>query len=50
MEAFDTNVVVRLIVEDDEDQSRQAETAWRSALADHGVFLSKIVLVETARF
>ena len=27
METFDTNIVVRLIVEDDEDQSRQAEAA-----------------------
>ena len=48
METFDSNVVVRLVVEDDEDQSRRAETAWRSALAGSGVFLPKVVLVETA--
>jgi len=46
VETFDTNIVVRLIVVDDEDQSRQAEAAWRSALADNGVFLPKVVLVE----
>jgi predicted nucleic-acid-binding protein len=45
---FDTNVVVRLLVEDDAGQTRQAEMAWRRALADGGVFLPKIVLVETA--
>ena len=48
MATFDTNVVVRLVVEDDEDQSRLAETAWRSALAKDGVFVPKVVLVETA--
>lgn len=47
MTTFDTNVVVRLIVEDDEIQSRQAETAWRQALAEGSVFLPKIVIVET---
>lgn len=47
-ETFDTNIVVRLIVEDDEDQSRRAEIAWRSALAGEGVFLPKVVLVEAA--
>lgn len=48
MATFDTNVVVRLIVEDDEDQSRQAEQVWRAALTDSSVFLPKVVLVETA--
>lgn len=48
MATFDTNVVVRLIVEDDEEQSRRAEAAWREALAGTGVFLPKVVLVETA--
>ena len=48
MATFDTNVVVRLIVEDDEQQCKQAERAWRAALADSGIFLPKIVLVETA--
>lgn len=48
MTTFDTNVVVRLVVEDDKDQSHIAEAAWRSALAGDGVFLPKVVLVETA--
>lgn len=47
MATFDTNVVVRLVVEDDETQSRRAEAAWRAALADDGVFLPKVVVVET---
>lgn len=47
METFDTNVVVRLMVEDDEEQSRKAEAVWRAALAEGGVLLTKIVLVET---
>lgn len=48
MATFDTNVVVRLIVEDDEEQSRQAERAWRASLASEGIFLPTVVLVETA--
>lgn len=47
MTTFDTNVVVRLIIEDDPDQSRSAEQAWRTALADGGVFLPKVVIIET---
>jgi len=45
---LDTNVVVRLVVKDDPEQSRLAEGAWRSALAEDGAFLSKVVLVETS--
>lgn len=48
METFDTNVVVRLVVEDDAAQCRQAEAAWRAALERGGAFLTKVVLVETA--
>ena len=48
METFDTNVVVRLVVVDDEAQCRQAEAAWRAALERGGAFLTKVVLVETA--
>jgi predicted nucleic-acid-binding protein len=48
VETSDTNVVVRLAVHDDEIQSRDAEIAWRRALATGGVFLPKVVLVETA--
>ncbi len=48
MATLDTNVVVRLVVEDDPEQSRLAEAAWRSALEEDGAFLSKVVLVETS--
>lgn len=47
MTTFDTNVVVRLVVEDDEAQGRLAEEAWRAALAEDGVYLPKVVMVET---
>lgn len=46
MVAFDTNVVVRLLVRDDEDQCRRAEAAFRQAVAADGVWISKVVLVE----
>lgn len=45
MPAVDTNVLVRLLVEDDEEQSRQAEAFVRSA---GRVFVSHVVMVETA--
>jgi predicted nucleic-acid-binding protein len=48
MKSFDTNVVVRLLVEDDPPQCERAERAFREALAGGGVFLSAIVLVEVA--
>ncbi len=47
MQGVDTNVVVRLLVEDDPQQSQQAILLWRKAIEQGGVFLSKIVLVET---
>ena len=46
MRSVDTNVVVRLLVEDDAEQTRLAEEAWKDLLASGGVFLSKVVLVE----
>lgn len=46
MEAFDTNVVVRLIVRDDEAQCRLAERAFRAAVATGGVWIGSVVLVE----
>lgn len=46
MKSFDTNVVVRLLVEDDPSQCERADRAFREALAAGGVFLSAIVLVE----
>lgn len=48
MKSFDTNVVVRLLVEDDPPQCERAERAFREALAGGGVFLSTVVLVEVA--
>ena len=46
MEAFDTNVVVRLLVRDDEEQYRRAELLFRRATADQGVWLASVVLIE----
>ncbi len=48
MTSFDTNVAVRLLVEDDPAQCERAERAFRSALAQGGVFFSVVVLVEVA--
>ena len=48
MTSFDTNVVVRLVVEDDPGQCDRAGEAFRRAVADGGVFLSATVLVEVA--
>lgn len=46
MKSFDTNVIVRLLVEDDPKQCERAERAFRRAVAEGGVFLSTVVLVE----
>ncbi len=46
MEAFDTNVVVRLCVRDDEEQFRRAEIIFRQATSGAGAWLSSVVLVE----
>lgn len=46
MKTFDTNAVIRLLVEDDEAQYRRAEAAWRASLAVGGVYLPKVVVVE----
>jgi predicted nucleic-acid-binding protein len=48
VEAFDTNVVVRLLVRDDEEQYRRTELIFRLATAGAGVWLSSVVLVEVA--
>ncbi len=48
METFDTNVVVRLVVDDDADQCARAERAWRNAVASGGAFLPVVTLVELA--
>lgn len=46
--AFDTNVVVRLLVQDDEEQCRRAEQALREAAQAEGAWISAVVFVETA--
>lgn len=48
MQAFDTNVIVRLLVRDDEAQCRRAELAFRQAIETGGVWLSSVVLVEVS--
>ena len=48
MEAFDTNVVVRLLVRDDEEQYQRAEGVLRRVTAGPGAWLSSVVLAEVA--
>jgi predicted nucleic-acid-binding protein len=48
VEAFDTNVVVRLCVRDDEEQYGRAELVFRRATSGAGAWLSSVVLVEVA--
>ena len=48
MVTFDTNVIVRILVEDDAAQCRQAQSAWQAAVASGGVFLPTIVAIDTA--
>lgn len=48
MAAFDTNVVVRIVVQDDEEQSRRADQAFRQATQGEGAWISGVVLVETS--
>ena len=46
MKTFDTNVIVRVLVEDDAQQSSRALQLWQQALGAGGVFVPKVVLVE----
>lgn len=46
MIAFDTNVVVRLLVGDDPAQTRRAERAFVEHVNGAGVFISLVVLAE----
>src|SRR5271170_1680492 len=46
--AFDTNVVVRLLLRDDAVQAKKAEQAFLRHARSDGVFLPLVVLVETA--
>lgn len=48
MLAFDTNVLVRVLVSDDARQTATAEAALREASDAGGVWIGQIVLVETA--
>lgn len=48
MEAFDTNVIVRLIVRDDEAQGRQAEGTFRAAIEAGGAWIASVVFVEVS--
>ena len=48
MKSFDTNVAVRLLIEDDPAQCERAERAFRQAVAEGGAFFSATVLVELA--
>jgi len=48
VEAFDTNVIVRLCVRDDEEQYGRAEVVFRRATAGAGAWLSSVVLAEVA--
>lgn len=48
MVAFDTNVVVRLLLRDDATQAKKAEQAFLRHARGDGVFLPLVVLVETA--
>lgn len=48
MVAFDTNLVVRLLVRDDAAQAKKAEQAFLRHARGDGVFLPVVVLVETA--
>jgi predicted nucleic-acid-binding protein len=46
--AFDTNIVVRLLLRDDATQAKKAEQAFLRHARGDGVFLPLVVLVETA--
>jgi predicted nucleic-acid-binding protein len=48
VEAFDTNVIVRLLVRDEEDQGPRAERAFRNATASGGAWVSQVVLAEVS--
>ena len=48
MKTLDTNVVVRLLIGDDPQQTPIAEQAFLSAIATGGVYLPDVVLAEVA--
>ena len=46
--SFDTNVLARLLVRDDDEQCRRAELAFRGAVAAGGDWLATVVLLEVS--
>ena len=48
MRTLDTNVVVRLLIGDDPQQTPIAERAFLEAIASGGVYLPDVVLAEVA--
>lgn len=48
MQTLDTNVLVRVLVGDDPDQTALAEQAFLDAIACGGVFVPDVVLAEVA--
>ena len=49
MRTLDTNVVVRLLIGDDPQQTPIAEQAFLNAIASGGIYLPDVVLAEVAR-
>jgi predicted nucleic-acid-binding protein len=47
VQSIDTNVLVRLLVQDDAEQSARAVALLRKILSEDGVWISLIVIVET---
>lgn len=48
MVAFDTNVLVRILVGDDPSQTKRAERAFLAYANGEGIFVSMVVLAEVA--
>ena len=48
METFDTNVLVRVVYQDEPSQVERARRAWQAAVNGGGAFLTITVLVELA--
>lgn len=46
MVAFDTNVLIRVLVGDDPEQTRKAERMFLACTDDDGVYVSLVVLAE----
>ena len=46
MKTFDTNVVLRIVYQDDPVQAALAEKAWHDATESEGAFLPVVVMVE----